>query len=121
LEGQLPKSIEEALTPAAFIESHRVQVLRAKKQLTDRSQQKDIANQRDNSKALVKSVCDEIKSLNDTQATIQRNKAELEAKRDRLLQELNRTNQEIDTADNDLSQIPSAITRLEGEKQRHAR
>jgi len=27
LEGQLPESIEEALTPAAFIESHRVQVL----------------------------------------------------------------------------------------------
>ena len=29
LEGQLPKPIEEALTPAAFIESRRVQVLKA--------------------------------------------------------------------------------------------
>ena len=29
LEGKLPESIEEALTPAAFIESHRMQVLRA--------------------------------------------------------------------------------------------
>ena len=36
LEGKLTESIEEALTPAAFIESHRVQVLRAQKQLTDR-------------------------------------------------------------------------------------
>ena len=29
LEGMLPEAIEEALTPAAFIESHRVQVLKA--------------------------------------------------------------------------------------------
>ena len=85
----LPGSIEEALTPAAFIESHRVQVLRAQKQLADRLQQEEMASQRDNSKVLVKSACDEIKSLNDTQAAIRRNKVELEAKRDRLLQELN--------------------------------
>ena len=45
----------------------------------------------------------------------------MEAERDRLLQELNRVNQAIDTADHDLSQIPSAITRLEEEKQKHAR
>ena len=29
LEGKLPEAIEEALTPAAFIKSHRVQVLKA--------------------------------------------------------------------------------------------
>jgi len=120
LEGKLLESIEEAPTPAAFIESHHVQVLRAQKQLADRLQQEDIANQIDNSKALVKSACDEIKSLNDTQAAIQRNKAELEAERDCLQQELQRVNQAIDTADNDLSQILPAITRFEGEKQTHA-
>ena len=31
LEGKLPEAIEEALTPTAFIESHRVQVLKAQK------------------------------------------------------------------------------------------
>ena len=36
LEGKLPKSIEEALTPAAFIESHRAQFNKAQKQLADR-------------------------------------------------------------------------------------
>jgi len=45
----------------------------------------------------------------------------LEAKRDRLLQELTKVNQAIDIAYQDLSQIPSAITRLEGERQKHAR
>ena len=69
----------------------------------------------------MESVCDEIKSLNNTQAAIRRNKAELEAKRDRLLQELSKVNQEIDTANHDLSQIPLAITRLKGERQKHAR
>jgi predicted nuclease with TOPRIM domain len=98
-----------------------VQVLRAQKELANRLQQEEIVNQRDSSKALVKSACDEIKSLNDTQAAIQRNKGALEAEHNCLLQELNRVNQAIDTADHDLSQIPSAITRLEGEKQKHAR
>ena len=36
LEGKLPEAIQEALTPAAFIESHRVQFLRAQKRLADR-------------------------------------------------------------------------------------
>ena len=85
LEGKLPESIEEALTPAAFIESHSVQILKAQKQLVDRLQQEEIASQRDNSEALVRSTCDEIKSLNDTKAAMRRNKAALEAKRDWLL------------------------------------
>ena len=103
LEGKLPEAIEEALTPAAFIESHRIEFLKAQKQLANHLQQEEITNQRDKSKALVESVCDEIKSLNNTQAAIRRNKAELEAKRDRLLQELSKVNQAIDTADHDLS------------------
>ena len=45
----------------------------------------------------------------------------MEAKHDRLLQELTKVNQAIDIADQDISQIPSAITRLEGERQKHAR
>ena len=50
-----------------------------------------------------------------------RNKAKLEAEHDRLLQELNQVNQAIDIADHDFSQIPSAITKLEEDKQKHAR
>ena len=59
--------------------------------------------------------------MNDTQASILRNKAALEAERDRLLQELNRVNQAIDIADHDLSQTPPAIAKLEEDKQKHAR
>jgi len=69
---------------------------------------------------LAESAVGEIKSLNDTQASILRNKAMLEAERDRLLRELNKVNQAIDTADHDLSQIPPAIARLEEDKQKHA-
>ena len=59
--------------------------------------------------------------MNDTQASILRNKAKLEAERDCLLQELNLVNQAIDIADHDLSQIPSAITKLQEDKQKYAR
>jgi len=77
LEGQLPESIEEALTPAAFIECHRVQFLRAQKQLIDPLQQEQIANQRDNFKAHVESTCTEIDQLNNAQVVLRRNKVEL--------------------------------------------
>ena len=36
LEGKLLEAIEEALTPAAFIESHRMQFLKAQRQLANR-------------------------------------------------------------------------------------
>ena len=85
LEGKLLEAIEEALTPAAFIESHRAQFHKAQKQLADCLQQEKIIKQRDDFKALAESAVGEIKSLNDTQASILRNKAVLEAERDRLL------------------------------------
>jgi hypothetical protein len=53
LEGQLPEPIEDALTPAAFIKSHRMQVLRAQKRLTDRIQQEQIAKQKNELKGHV--------------------------------------------------------------------
>ena len=77
--------------------------------------------QRDDLKGLVESTRSEIESLNHSQTALQKTKGELEAKRDFLLQELNRVNREIDVIDNDLSQIQSAIARLEGEKQEQAR
>jgi len=70
---------------------------------------------------LAESAVGEIKSLNDAQASILRNKARLEAERARLLQALECVNQDINTADHDLAQIPSAISKLQEDKQRYAR
>ena len=38
LEGKLPEAVKDALTLAAFIESHRAQFHKAQKQLADRFQ-----------------------------------------------------------------------------------
>ena len=38
LEGKLPETIEDALTPAALIECHHAQFNKAQKQLADRHQ-----------------------------------------------------------------------------------
>ena len=121
LESKLPEPIEEALIPTAFIESHRAESNKAQRQLADSLQQEEIIKQRDNFEALAESAIGEIKSLNDTQASILRNKAALEAEWDHLLQALNQVNQAINTADHDLSQIPPAIAKLEEDKQKHAR
>ena len=50
LEGKLPEVIEDALTPAAFIESHRAQFNKAQKQLADRHGKKKLSNRGTTSK-----------------------------------------------------------------------
>ena len=60
-EGKLPEAIEDVLTPAAFIESHRMSFLKARKQLADRLQQEEIIKQRANYKALAESATGEVK------------------------------------------------------------
>jgi len=39
LKGNLPESLEEALNPAAYIESRQIPILRAQKRLSDRLHQ----------------------------------------------------------------------------------
>ena len=50
LGGKLPEVIEDALTPAAFIESHRAQFNKAQKQLADRHGKKKLSNRGTTSK-----------------------------------------------------------------------
>jgi chromosome segregation ATPase len=69
----------------------------------------------------VELTCQEIDSLTHHQVDLRRTKGELEAKRNRLLQELQQVNQEIDVADSDLSQIQPAVEKLKIKKPEQAR
>ena len=121
LEGQLPDPIEEALILAAYIESHRVQVLKAQKRLSDLLQQDQAAKKRDDLKNLVDSTSgNKIDSLDQSQVNREQKKTELIAKSDRLQEELNQVIHEIVAVDKDLSQIPSTIEALKKERQEQA-
>jgi chromosome segregation ATPase len=52
---------------------------------------------------------------------VEQSKRDLEAKRDRLIKELEHVNQKIADVDNILSQLPMALQQLEVEKQEQAR
>jgi len=62
-----------------------------------------------------------IASLTLSKAAMEQSKRYLEAKRDRLIKELEHVNQEIADVDNRLSQLPTALQQLEVEKQEQAR
>ena len=85
LKGTLPESLEEALHPAAYIESHQISVLKAQKRLSDRLHQKQTIKQRDDLKNLVDTTQGKIASLTQSKASMEQSKRDLEAKRDRLL------------------------------------
>ena len=52
---------------------------------------------------------------------MEQSERDLEAKRERLIKELEHVNQEIADVDNRLSQLPTALQQLEAEKQEQAR
>ena len=68
LKGILPKSNEEALHPAAYIESHQISVLKAQKRLSDRLHQEQTIKQRDDLKNLVETTRRKIASLTQSKA-----------------------------------------------------
>ena len=121
LKGTLPESLEEALHPAAYIESHQISVLKAQKRLSDRLHQEQTIKQRDDLKNLVGTTRGKIASLTQSKAAMEQSKRDLEAKRDRLIKELELVNQKIADVDNILSQLPTALQQLEVEKQEQAR
>jgi len=116
LKGILPESLEEALHPAAYIESHQILVLKAQKRLSDWLHQEQAIKQRDGLKNLVETTCRKIASLTQSKADMEQSKRYLEIKRGCLIKELEQVNQEIAIVDNRLSQLPSALQQLEAKK-----
>ena len=111
----------KALILAAFIESHQVQVFRAKRHLTDRSKQEQILKERDNFRGLVESTHNKIDTLNNSQASLENSREKLIARRNLLIQELSRIDHEIANVGNDLTQITLALEKLKEEKKEHTR
>ena len=120
LRGVLPESLEEALHPAAYIESYQISIVKAQKRLSDRLHQEQVIKQRDDLKNIVETTCGKIISLSQTRADMEQSKRDLEAKRACLIKELEQVNQEIANVDNKLSQLPMALQQLEAEKQEQA-
>ena len=116
LRGVLPESLEEALHPAAYIESHQIPVIKAQKRLSDRLHQEQAIKQRDDLKNLVETTHGKIASLTQSKADMEQSKRDLEIKPEHLIKELEQVNQEIAIVDNRLSQLPSALQQLEAKK-----
>ena len=71
LMGTLPKSLEEALHPVAYIESHQMSVLKAQKRLSDRLHQEQTIKQRDDLKNLVETTRVKIVSLTQSKVNME--------------------------------------------------
>ena len=120
-KGTLSESLEEALHPTTYIESHQISVFKAQKRLSDRLHQEQTIKQRDDLKNLAETTRGKIVSLTQSKVDIEQSKRDLEAKRERLIKELEQVNQEIADVDNKLSQLPTALQQLEAEKEEQAR
>ena len=116
LRGVLPESLEEALDPAAYIESHQIPVIKAQKRLFDRLHQEQTIKQRDDLKNLVEATRGKIVSLTQSKTDMEQSKRDLEGKREHLIKDLEQVSQEIADVGARLTQLPSALQQLEIEK-----
>lgn len=118
LEGHLPESVEEALTPAAFLESHRHQFLKAQKRLADRRKQELALKNVADCDAKVTQLNDQIGALTRSQESLLKTKEELTSRRAALQRELDRIDAEIADVDRDRNRIPQSIQDHEEHKKR---
>lgn len=72
------------MVPAAFIEAHRFQVIKAQRQLADHQSQDYIVKDREKCLVIVNSIDDQIDFLGRNQARLEKNKAILQFRSEAL-------------------------------------
>jgi chromosome segregation ATPase len=121
LQNQIPESVEEALIPAAFIESHQFEVLKAKKRLADRSKQEQVSQETEKLKAQADKIKEQIGVLNRSQEDLEEGIRKMKAKCEALLKEVREIDQAIASDEALLKPIPASIQKLEDEKLKYSR
>lgn len=74
LHGQVPESLEDSLTPAAYREGYRFQILKVQRRLADREAQDKISKDRERCLADAVSIENQISVPNRSQARIEKQK-----------------------------------------------
>lgn len=121
LRNQLPESVEDALIPAAFIESQQPRISKAQKRLADHSKQERIVKEKEQFMTHAEATRNQIGVLNRCQARIQKSIQDLKVKREILLKELEEVNRAIIEEKSCLHRLPLDIQQLKREKQEYSR
>ncbi|GJN07438.1 hypothetical protein PR202_ga25270 [Eleusine coracana subsp. coracana] len=121
LKGHLTSEAEEAIIPAAYIEGHQFQVLKAKQRIADRLQQEQLSKEKASYEAQVADIRNRIDLLNSSRSLIVNEIDRLKAKRAALMKELGETGNAIAEEEEKLLNLPETIANLEAEKNTHAR
>lgn len=106
LQGLIPESVEEPLIPAAFIEGHRFQVLKAQRRLADRIAQEKILKDKEKHLTDANSIDDQIGVLSRNQAR-QKEKTDLQNRRASLVQEIAQIDESLADIEDDLQTNPN--------------
>lgn len=120
LSGQVPEDLEEAVTPASFLEFHRIPVLKAQQRLADRSHHEQSEKERNEHKSRADDLQRRISILQDSRSTIVSEIDRLKARRTALMKELQEVGNALSAEEAKLDQLPIAIEKMESEKRHHA-
>jgi chromosome segregation ATPase len=120
IKGHLPETPIEALVPAAYIESQKFEVLKAKQRLADRSRQEQMAKDKESHIARVEDLRRRIDTLRCSRPAIIGEINRLKARKAYLMKELRLIGDAIVAKETKLAELPNTIDGLEQEKLRCA-
>jgi chromosome segregation ATPase len=121
IHGQVPTNIEEALFPAAHLESRQLQHHRAAQRIADRDAQAQLKEEMLQLKQTIDEKHKNIDSLKTSGAELKQKISDLSAKRMALLAELKDVEVALTHAKQEENQLPDAIKALQQERDIQAR
>ena len=120
VSGRVPEEAEEALAPAAFIESMRIPVFRALRHMADRAKLAKIREDENAFKHQSQEANRRIHVLEDSRPAIISEIDRLKRRRADLAKEMEQVTKAISAEESRLQELPSAIADLTRERQRLA-
>jgi chromosome segregation ATPase len=119
--GQVPADVEEALFPAAHLESRQLQYQRVAQRIVDRAAQAQLKEEMLQLKQIADEKHKNIGSLQTSGAELKQKISDLSAKRMALLAELKEVEAALTHAGQEERQLPDAIKALQQERDIQAR
>ena len=117
VSGQVPEEAEEALAPAAYIESMRIPVFRALRHMANRAKLAKTREEEDTYKRQAQEVHQRIHFLEDSHPGIVGTIDRLKRRRAELTKEMEQVTKAIDAEEKRLQELPSVIADLKQERQ----
>ncbi|CAN6204203.1 unnamed protein product [Urochloa humidicola] len=112
LRTHLPREVQAAIIPAAYIEGHQIRFVEGKKRISDQQNRESLIKEAESKRELATATKDKIKFLESSRSSMVAKIDRLKAQKVALSKELQSVSKELEEEENRLRQLPIEIDDL---------